>query len=358
MQQVYNFAAGPAVLPQPVLKQVQAEFLSYHGSGMSVTEISHRSSLFQDIYHDAEQTLRQLMGLPDNYRILFLQGGASLQFYMLPLNIATKRRAAYVDTGHWSQKAVTEAEKISGMQVDVVASSKASSYTTIPVMPTLTKDYDYVHITTNNTIEGTAFTQLPEVTAPLVADMSSNILAQNYPFEKFGVIYAGAQKNIAPAGLTVVIVRDDLLGQVTGLPTMLDYTLQAQKESAYNTPPVFDIYTAGLVFHWLQDRGGIAGIEKINRAKAGILYDYLAQSKLFSSPVAVDARSLTNVPFVTGDPELDAEFVAAADAAGFKNLKGHRLVGGMRASLYNALPIDAVAALVNFMEKFEKGAGK
>ncbi|MFD1318749.1 3-phosphoserine/phosphohydroxythreonine transaminase [Loigolactobacillus zhaoyuanensis] len=358
MQQVYNFAAGPAVLPQSVLKQVQAEFLSYHGSGMSITEISHRSSLFQELYHDAEQTLRQLMALPDNYRILFLQGGASLQFYMLPLNLAVKRRVAYVDTGHWSQKAVTEAQKLPGMQVDVVASSKDSGYTTIPSIPTLTKDYDYLHITTNNTIEGTAFNTLPATKSPLIADMSSNILAQNYPFEKFGLIYAGAQKNIGPAGLTVVIVRDDLLGQVAGLPTMLDYTLQAKKDSAYNTPPVFDIYTAGLVFHWLQDLGGIAGIEKINRAKAGILYDFLAQSKLFRSPVAPAARSLTNVPFVTGDPELDAKFIAAADAAGFKNLKGHRLVGGMRASLYNALPIDAVTTLVDFMEKFEKGAGK
>ncbi|MFD0898161.1 3-phosphoserine/phosphohydroxythreonine transaminase [Loigolactobacillus binensis] len=358
MQQVYNFAAGPAVLPQPVLKQIQAEFLSYRGSGMSVTEISHRSSLFQELYHDAEQTLRQLMGLPDNYRILFLQGGGSLQFYMLPLNIALKRQVAYVDTGHWSQKAVAEAQKLPGMQVDIVASSKASGYTTIPTVPNLTKDYDYVHITTNNTIEGTAFDQLPVVNSTLVADMSSNILAQNYPFEKFGVIYAGAQKNIAPAGLTLVIIRDDLLGQVDNLPAMLDYTLQAKKDSAYNTPPVFDIYAAGLVFHWLQDRGGIAGIEKINRAKAGILYDYLDQSKLFKAPVAKAARSLTNVPFVTGDAAIDAAFVAAADEAGFKNLKGHRLVGGMRASLYNALPIDAVTALVDFMEKFEKGAGK
>ncbi|MFC6170135.1 3-phosphoserine/phosphohydroxythreonine transaminase [Loigolactobacillus jiayinensis] len=358
MQQVYNFAAGPAVLPQPVLKQIQAEFLSYHGSGMSITEISHRSSLFQDLYHDAEQTLRQLMHLPDNYRILFLQGGASLQFYMLPLNIAVNRQVAYVDTGHWSQKAVTEAQKLAGMQVDIVASSKDSSYTTIPEIPTLNKAYDYVHITTNNTIEGTAFNQVPDVKGTLVADMSSNILAQEYPFDKFGVIYAGAQKNIAPAGLTVVIVRDDLLGQVEGLPTMLDYTLQAKKDSAYNTPPVFDIYTAGLVFHWLQDRGGIAGTEKINRAKAGILYDYLAQSKLFHSPIAAAARSLTNIPFVTGDSNLDAEFVAAADAAGFKNLKGHRLVGGMRASLYNALSIEAVTALVDFMAKFEKGVGK
>ncbi|WP_125980907.1 3-phosphoserine/phosphohydroxythreonine transaminase [Loigolactobacillus iwatensis] len=355
MQQVYNFAAGPAVLPQPVLQQVKDEFLSYHNSGMSITEISHRSSLFQDIIDDAEKTLRDLMQIPDDYAVLFVQGGGSQQFTEVPLNLGTDN-VAYIDTGNWSKKAIAEAQKFPSLKVTTLASSEATHNTTIPSVPPVSANYDYVHITTNNTIEGTTYFDLPNVGENvLVGDMSSNILAQRYNVQDFGLIYAGAQKNIAPAGLTIVIVRRDLIGKKKGLPAMLDYGLQSAKGSLYNTPPVFNIYMAGLVFHWLEDCGGVDEMEKVNRAKAKILYDYLDQSKLFSAPVKPAFRSLTNVPFVTGNAAMDQKFITAATEANLLNLKGHRLVGGMRASLYNAMPITGVTKLVHFMAEFEQG---
>jgi phosphoserine aminotransferase len=355
MKTVYNFAAGPAVLPQPVLQQVQDELLSYRQTGMSVMEISHRSSLFQDIIDRAEAGLRRLMAIPDNYKVLFLQGGASLQFHAVPLNLATTGKVAFVDTGNWSKKAKAEADKLPNVTTTVLASSQAEQNRVIPAVPAVTDQYDYVHITTNNTIEGTTFFDLPDVgNNILVGDMSSNILAQPYRVEDFGLIYAGAQKNIGPAGLTVVIVRDDLIGKVPNLPAMLDYQLQADKGSLYNTPPVFAIYTAGLVFDWLEKLGGVPAMTQINQAKAKILYDYLDQSDLFTAPVAPAYRSLTNIPFVTGNADLDAQFIAEATKAGLYNLKGHRLVGGMRASLYNAMPITGVTTLVDFMKHFEQ----
>ena len=360
MERVYNFSAGPAVLPVPVLEQVQAELLSYNGSGMSVMELSHRSSWFQQIMDDAEALLRELMNIPSNYQVLFLQGGASLQFSMVPMNLAKNKKIAFVDTGSWSKKAIEEAEKMIDMQVEVIASSKEKNYASVPEIPAVETDIDYLHITTNNTIEGTCYFTAPTTNGvPVVADMSSNILSSEYNVADFGLIYAGAQKNIGPAGLTVVIVREDLIAEsLPGLPSMLDYKLQAKNGSMYNTPPTFAIYVAKLVFEWIKELGGVSAIEAINREKAALLYDYLEESTLFSSPVEKAARSLTNIPFVTGNPELDKKFVSEATAAGFVNLKGHRSVGGMRASLYNAFPIEGVTALVAFMQKFAENEGE
>lgn len=353
MERVYNFSAGPAIMPVPVLQSIQKDLLSYQDSGMSVMELSHRSSLFQSIINDAESLLRELMKIPSNYKVLFLQGGASLQFTMLPMNLG-KTKVAYVDTGSWSQKAIEEARKIEGLTVEVIASSKENHYTENPVIPLINKENDYVHITTNNTIEGTAFLELPETgEVPLVADMSSNILSSNYNVADFGLIYAGAQKNMGPSGLTVVIIREDLIGLKENLPAMLDYKLQADNGSMYNTPPTFAIYAAKLVFEWLKELGGIAEIEKINRKKAALLYEAIESSKLYRSPVAENSRSLTNIPFVTGDAELDKLFIKQAESKGLINLKGHRSVGGMRASLYNAFPLKGVEELVAFMKEFE-----
>lgn len=353
MERVYNFSAGPAIMPVSVLKTIQEDLLSYQGRGMSVMELSHRSSLFQSIMNDAESLLRELMTIPPNYKVLFLQGGASLQFTMLPMNLG-KTKVAYVNTGSWSEKAIEEALKVDGLTVEVIASSKENNFTENPEIPLVTKEYDYVHITTNNTIEGTAFINIPTCgEAPLVADMSSNILSSSYDVSDFGLIYAGAQKNIGPAGVTVVIVREDLIGLKENLPAMLDYKIQADNGSMYNTPPTFAIYAAKLMFEWLKELGGVAEIEKINRKKAAILYEAIASSKLFRSPVSKNSRSLTNIPFVTGNAELDKMFIKQAESQGMINLKGHRSVGGMRASLYNAFPIEGVNELVALMKEFE-----
>lgn len=355
MKKVYNFSAGPAVLPSSVLKKVQDEMLDYAGSGMSVMELSHRSSLFQAIIDDAECLLRELMSIPDHYSVLFLQGGASLQFSMIPMNLAQNKKVAYVNSGSWSEKAIEEALKIPDLTVDVIASSQQDQFKKVPTIPAVTADYDYLHITTNNTIEGTTYFEVPTgIEIPVIADMSSNILSSEYDVSDFGLIYAGAQKNIGPAGLTVVIIRKDLIRLVDNLPAMLDYSVQEKNNSMYNTPPTFAIYVAKLVFEWLKELGGVKSIEAINRKKAQLLYDYLDQSSLFSSPVERGSRSLTNIPFVTGDAAIDKQFVEEAEKAGFVNLKGHRSVGGMRASLYNAFPIEGVKALIEFMDTFTK----
>lgn len=353
MNRVYNFSAGPAVMPVTVVQKIQKELLSYQDSGMSVMELSHRSSLFQSILNDAESLLRELMNIPSNYEVLFLQGGASLQFTMLPMNLG-KAKVAYVNTGSWSQKAIEEARKINGLTVEVIASSKENQFSKNPVVPPVNETFDYVHITTNNTIEGTAFLDVPTSgDVPLVADMSSNILSSSYNVSDFGLIYAGAQKNIGPSGLTVVIVRKDLIGLKENLPAMLDYKVQADNGSMYNTPPTFAIYAAKLMFEWLQELGGVAEIEKINRKKAAMLYETIEASRLYRSPVDKESRSLTNIPFVTGDAEMDKLFIKQAENKGMINLKGHRSVGGMRASLYNAFPLEGVEELINFMKEFE-----
>lgn len=358
---IYNFSAGPAVLPKEVLKKAQAELLDYADSGMSVMELSHRSKEFDDIIKNAESLLRDLMSIPDNYKVLFLQGGASTQFSMIPLNLANNRKAYYLVAGSWGKKAYTEAVKLSKtipFEPILLASSEESTYVEIPTFDEKSIDPQaaYVHLTTNNTIEGTAIYNLPKTNGvPIVADMSSNILAAKYRVEDFGMIYAGAQKNIGPAGVTVVIIREDLLNKEPVLSSMLDYRIQAENDSLYNTPPTFAIYIAKLVFEWVKDLGGVSEMEKRNREKSGILYDFIEQSDFYTSPVLhKEQRSVANIPFVSPSPELDAKFNQEAIAAGFKNIKGHRSVGGMRASLYNAFPIEGVHALVDFMQEFEK----
>ncbi|SEA98649.1 phosphoserine aminotransferase apoenzyme [Thalassobacillus cyri] len=356
MKRIYNFSAGPSMLPLPVLEKAQRELVNYRDSGMSVMELSHRSALFTEIIQEAEQLLRELMGIPENYKVLFVQGGASQQFSAVPLNLfGTNGKADYVNTGSWSKKAIKEAEKYGDIRV--IASSEDANFTYIPEVEgsMIDREADYVHITTNNTIEGTAFSRIPDTgNVPLVADMSSNILSEEIDVSQFGVIYAGAQKNIGPAGLTVVIVREDLIGiaQET-CPVMLNYKTHSDKGSLYNTPPTYAIYMAKLVFEWLKELGGVKEMEKINREKAQMLYDYMEESELFSSPVKKDSRSLMNIPFVSASDDLNAAFVDEAKEAGLETLKGHRSVGGMRASIYNAMPIDGVLSLVAFMKKFE-----
>ncbi|WP_088006058.1 3-phosphoserine/phosphohydroxythreonine transaminase [Indiicoccus explosivorum] len=356
MERVYNFSAGPSVLPGPVLEKVQQELLSYGGSGMSVLEMSHRSEAFTAIIRDAESLLRQLMGIPDNYKVLFMQGGASLQFSMVPLNLLNgSRRAGYADTGSWSKKAIKEAEK-SGT-VTVLASSEGEGYSRIPALDlSSASGFDYIHITTNNTIEGTRYAEIPDTgDIPLVADMSSNILSEAVDVSKFGLIYAGAQKNLGPAGLTVVIVREDLLGRCgAACPAMLDYGTYAQSESLYNTPPTFAIYVTKLVLEWLRDAGGVEEMEKANRGKAARLYAAIDGSDLFENRVEAASRSLMNVPFTAPTDELNREFLQFAASNGLKTLKGHRSVGGMRASIYNAMPLDGVQALIDCMQTFER----
>ena len=356
MERVYNFSAGPSMLPLPVLEKVQKELLNYNGTGMSVMELSHRSSTFEEIIQSAEALLRELMNIPDNYKVLFLQGGASLQFTMVPMNLLVKnKKADFVHTGSWSKKAMAEAKKFG--EVRIVASSEDKKFRYIPSLDQsmFSKDADYVHITMNNTIEGTRFSTIPDTgNIPLVADMSSNILSQEYDVTKFGLIYAGAQKNIGPAGLTVVIIREDLIGNAPeNCPTMLNYQTHSDKGSLYNTPPTFSIYVAKLVFEWLKELGGVAAIEKINKEKAQLLYDFLDESKLFHSPVEKESRSIMNIPFVLPSEELNAQFIKEAKAHGLETLKGHRSVGGMRASIYNAMPIEGVKKLVEFMKSFE-----
>lgn len=356
MSRVYNFSAGPSMLPLPVLETAQREMLEYGDSGMSVMEMSHRSKVYDDIIKTAEADLRELMNIPDNYKVMFLQGGGHTQFAMVPLNLRRNGKADYVKTGQWAKKAAKEAEKY--IDVNIVASSEDKTFSYIPDLDpsTFTKDADYFYICYNNTIYGTRYTKLPEVgNVPLVADISSNIMSEVMDVSKFGLLYAGAQKNVGPAGVTIAIVREDLIGNAMDItPTMLDYKIHADNDSLYNTPPCYSIYVAGLTFKWLKNEiGGIAAMQKINEEKAAILYNYLDESKLFRGTVVPKDRSLMNVPFVTDDEDLNAKFIKEATAAGFVNLKGHRTVGGMRASIYNAMPIEGVKALVEFMKKFE-----
>jgi phosphoserine aminotransferase len=356
MSRVYNFAPGPGALPEEVLKKAGEEIFEYRGSGMSVMEMSHRSKEFEAILNNAAGTLRELMGIPENYHILFLQGGASTQFAMVPLNLFSgSRRADYVETGSWAKKAIEEARKYG--TVNVVASSKDRNFSYIPrvTKSSLSADADYVHITTNNTIYGTRFSELPDTgNVPLVADMSSNILSEACDVSKFGLIYAGAQKNLGPAGLTVVIVRKDLVGKAMSVaPTMLDYRIHADNNSLYNTPPCWCVYIAGLVFEWVKRQGGVHAMEKINREKASLLYGFIDGSKLYKGTAEKKDRSLMNLTFVLPTEDLNAKFVKEAAGQGLVQLKGHRSVGGMRASLYNAVPLEGVRRLVGFMKKFE-----
>ena len=356
MKRVYNFSAGPAVLPEEVLQEAADEMLDYRGCGMSVMEMSHRSKMFENILAEAEQDIRGLMNIPDNYKVLFLQGGAHLQFAMLPLNLKRKGTADFIITGHWAKRAYSEAKKF--LKANVVASSEDKNFTYIPDCADLpiSDDADYVYICENNTIYGTKFHTLPNTKGkPLVADVSSCFLSEPLDVTKYGVIYGGAQKNIGPAGVVIAIIREDLIPDELpdSVPTMLRYKTHIDGGSMYNTPPCYGIYICGKVFKWIKKQGGLEGMKAINEKKAAILYNYLDASKLFHGTVEKSSRSLMNVPFITGDADLDAKFIKEASAAGFENLKGHRTVGGMRASIYNAMPVQGVQALVDFMKKFE-----
>ncbi len=355
MARHYNFCAGPAALPEPVLEQARDEMLDWQGAGLSIMEMSHRSAEIVGIYERAEQDLRDLLAVPDSYRILFVQGGASTQFAAVPLNLtAGDGRADYVNTGQWSKKAIAEAKRY--LDVNVAASSEDTNFSTIPARESwqLTEGADYLHYTPNETIGGVEFFWTPDADAPLVVDMSSTILSRPVNVADYGVIYAGAQKNIGPAGLTVVIVRDDLLDRAHPLcPAMLNWKTAADAESMYNTPPTYSLYLAGLVFQWLKKQGGLASMEQVNRRKAEKLYGYIDGSDFYANPVEPQSRSLMNVPFTLADAELDKPFLAESEAAGLLNLKGHRSVGGMRASIYNAVPEAAVDALISFMQDFE-----
>ena len=351
---VYNFSAGPSMLPLEVLEEAQKELLNFNGTGMSITEMSHRSKPFMAVNDEANALLRELMNIPDDYAVLFVQGGASQQFAAVPLNLMKSGKADYIVTGNFAGKAQEEGMKYG--EAKIVASSKDKNFTYIPDVDKIefSNDADYVHLTSNNTIFGTRYTKFPTTTAPLVADMSSNILSEEIDVSKFGLIYAGAQKNIAPAGVTIVIVKKDLLGnERKDCPTMLSYAIQAKNDSLYNTPPCFSIYTSMLVFRWLKKLGGVKEIQKINEYKANLLYDFIDNSSLYTNSVNVKDRSLMNVPFVTTSPELDTKFVKEAGENGLVSIKGHRLVGGMRASIYNAMPVEGVKALIEFMKKFE-----
>lgn len=353
---VYNFSAGPSVLPLEVLEKVQKELLNYDGSGQSVMEMSHRSKEYQKIIDEAEANIRELMRIPDNYKVLFVQGGGTLQFAMVPMNLLrNSKKADYVITGTWAKKAYKEAGKFGDIRV--IASSEEDKFTWVPKITEadIRPDADYAYIVTNNTIYGTRFNYIPETgEIPLVADMSSNILSEEIDVSKFGLIWAGAQKNVAPAGVSIVIIREDLLGYAGAeIPTYLDYKIHADNGSMYNTPPTFTIYVAGEVFKYLKSIGGIAEMERRNKEKAAILYDCIDSSELFGCPVAKEDRSIMNVVFMTGDAELDKKFIAEAREKGMINLAGHRSLGGMRASIYNAMPKDGVEALVAFMKEFE-----
>lgn len=357
MSRVYNFSAGPAVLPEEVLKEAQEEMFDYRGTGMSVMEMSHRSKAFDEIIQEAEADLRELMGIPSNYKVLFLQGGASLQFAMIPMNLMKNRVADYIVTGQWAKKAWQEAQKYGRANKIATSEDKTFSYipdcSDLPISP----DADYVYICENNTIYGTKFKQLPNTKGKLlVSDISSCFLSEPVDVSKYGILYGGVQKNIGPAGMVIAIVREDLITEevLPGTPTMMQYKTHADAASLYNTPNCYCIYMCGKVFKWLKKMGGLEVMKQRNEEKAAILYDYLDSSKLFKGTVVKEDRSLMNVPFVTGDKEMDAKFVAAAEKAGFVNLKGHRSVGGMRASIYNAMPREGVASLVAFMKKFEE----
>ncbi|MGI6716898.1 MAG: 3-phosphoserine/phosphohydroxythreonine transaminase [Eubacteriales bacterium] len=357
MNRVYNFSAGPSMLPLAVLEQAAKEMTDYNSSGMSVMEMSHRSPVYESIISQTEKDLRSLMSIPDNYKVLFLQGGATTQFSAVPLNLMKTGKADYIVSGQFSSKAAKEAERYG--KVTVLASSKDKNFTYVPFVDKFSPDADYVHICWNNTIYGTKFNYIPETgDIPLVADMSSAILSEPVDVSKFGVIYAGAQKNMGPAGLTVVIVREDLIGNaLPATPVMLDWKAQAENNSMYNTPPCYSIYMAGLVFKWIMALGGLGEMKQINRKKAAILYNYLDNSKLFKPTAQKEFRSMMNVCFVTGNEDLDKQFCKEAEKAGFVNLKGHRSVGGMRASIYNAMPVEGVEKLVEFMADFERRNG-
>ena len=357
MSRVYNFSAGPAVLPEEVLREAAEEMMDYNGSGMSVMEMSHRSQVFDDIIKEAEQDLRDLMNIPDNYKVLFLQGGASQQFAMIPMNLMKNKVADYIVTGQWAKKAYQEAQKYG--KANKIASSEDKTFSYIPDCSDLpiSEDADYVYICENNTIYGTKFKKLPNTKGKLlVSDISSCFLSEPVDVAKYGILYGGVQKNIGPAGMVIAIVREDLITEdvLPGTPTMLTYKTHADAESLYNTPNCYCIYMCGKVFKWLKNMGGLEAMKERNEKKAAILYDFLDQSKMFHGTVVKEDRSLMNVPFVTGDKELDAKFVKEAKAAGLENLKGHRSVGGMRASIYNAMPIEGVEKLVEFMKKFEE----
>ena len=357
MARVYNFSAGPAVLPEEVLQEAADEMLDYRGTGMSVMEMSHRSKAYDTIIKEAEADLRELMNIPDNYKVLFLQGGASQQFAMIPMNLMKNRVADYIVTGQWAKKAYQEASLYG--KANKIASSEDKTFSYIPDCSDLpiSEDADYVYICENNTIYGTKFKTLPNTKGkPLVADVSSCFLSEPVDVTKYGVIYGGVQKNIGPAGVVIVIIREDLITEdvLPGTPTMLRYKIHADADSLYNTPPAYGIYICGKVFKWLKKMGGLEAMKERNEKKAKILYDYLDESKLFKGTVRKEDRSLMNVPFITGDADLDAKFVKEAKEAGLVNLKGHRTVGGMRASIYNAMPKEGVEALVAFMKKFEE----
>jgi len=357
MSRVYNFSAGPAVLPKEVLEQAQAEMLDWNGTGMSVMEMSHRGKAYMSIAAKAEADLRQLMAIPDDYKVLFLQGGASSQFAMVPINLlGDKKSADYMNTGQWSKKAISEAKRFAN--VNVIADTTDSNFTTIPDAAGLKFDPEaaYVHYTPNETIVGVEFPYVPESgEVPLVADMSSTILSRQIDVSKFGVIYAGAQKNIGPAGLTIVIIREDLIGHANpAMPTMLDYKIHADNESMYNTPPTYSWYLAGLVFDHVLKQGGLSAMETINKRKAEKLYRAIDDSDFYSNPVALNCRSWMNVPFILANADRDAAFLEQAAAKGLTTLKGHRSVGGMRASIYNAMPEEGVDALIAFMQEFER----
>lgn len=357
MSRVYNFAAGPAVLPEEVLKEAADEMLDYNGTGMSVMEMSHRSKDFEVIIQDAERNLRELMNIPNNYKVLFLQGGASMQFAMVPMNLMKNRVADYIITGQWAKKAATEAEKFG--KVNVLATSADKTFSYIPDMSKIkvSNDADYVYICHNNTIYGTTYHTLPDTKEKiLVADMSSDILSQPIDVTQYGLIFAGVQKNIGPAGTVIVIIREDLITDdvLNGTPTMLKYKIHSDNNSLYNTPPAYGIYICGKVFKHLKKLGGLEVMKVRNEEKAKILYDYLDSSKLFNGTVVKEGRSLMNVPFITGNKELDDKFIKEAKKVGIENIRGHRTVGGMRASIYNAMPIEGVKYLVEFMKKFEE----
>ncbi|WP_367568072.1 3-phosphoserine/phosphohydroxythreonine transaminase [Lacrimispora sp.] len=356
MSRVYNFSAGPAVLPEEVLREAAEEMMDYKGCGMSVMEMSHRSKVYETIIKEAEADLRELLEIPDNYKVLFLQGGASQQFAMVPMNLFKNRVGDYIITGQWAKKAYQEA-KLYGT-ANAVASSADKTFSYIPDVSDLaiSDDADYVYICENNTIYGTKFKNLPNTKGKtLVADLSSCFLSEPVDVSMYGLIFAGAQKNVGPAGVVIAIIREDLITEdvLPGTPTMLRYKIHDEAESLYNTPPAYGIYVCGKVFKWLKKRGGLSAMKEYNEKKAALLYDFLDQSQMFSGTVVKEDRSLMNVPFVTGNDELDALFVKEAKAAGFENLKGHRSVGGMRASIYNAMPMEGVEALVAFMKEFE-----
>lgn len=357
MSRVYNFSAGPAILPEEVLREAQAEMMDYRGTGMSVMEMSHRSRAFEGIIQEAEKDLRELMNIPENYKVLFLQGGASLQFAMIPMNLMKNKVADYIVTGQWAKKAWQEAQKYG--KANKIASSEDRNYSYIPDCSDLpiSEDADYVYICENNTIYGTRYRELPNTRGKdLVADVSSCFLSEPVDVSRYAVLYGGVQKNIGPAGMVIAVIREDLITDevLLGTPTMMKYKTHADAGSMYNTPNCYCIYMCGKVFQWLKRQGGLEAMKEYNEKKAKILYDFLDSSRLFHGTVEKEYRSLMNVPFVTGNSELDAKFIQEAKKAGFENLKGHRTVGGMRASIYNAMPIEGVEALTAFMKKFEK----